>query len=571
MARRPRPTPVRLRLEGQSCLSLGSARDDEGGQMAKATWAQQQREIERQRAAHERAARQREHDRIAQERARARAVAADEKERKRLYLAARAKEADELNQELAETVRGLEGLLRQTLTVDDLVDFDALKIHIDLPPFAAGDLATPTPVPQLTLPPSPAGLAKLVPGAKAKHTEGVRLAEEQHDRQLRQHADSEAARKKALSHRTQRYDELLARGRREQEQQHAEVDVFRASYEAGEPGAIVNYCSRVLAASQYPDLGFPRDHKVAWDPDSRQLVVEFSLPTAAVIPDVREYRYVKSKDEIATSARTAAQSKALYASVIAQLALRTVHELFEADRGSFIDTIALNAHVDTIDRRTGHPVRPCLLTLRTTRDAFAQLDLSQVEPQACLRGLNAGVSKSPTELLAVRPVLEFNMVDSRFVEETDVLGSIDQRPNLMELTPSEFESLITNLFEKMGLQTRLTQASRDGGVDCVAYDPRPIFGGKVVIQAKRYKNTVGVSAVRDLYGTMQNEGASKGILVTTSGYGKASFAFAENKPLELLSGSNLLYLLQEHAELEARIEPPESWVDPVPDAEDAVS
>ena len=70
----------------------------------------------------------------------------------------------------------------------------------------------------------------------------------------------------------------------------------------------------------------------------------------------------------------------------------------------------------------------------------------------------------------------------------------------MELSPSEFESLITNLFEKMGLETRQTQASRDGGVDCVAYDLRPIFGGKVIIQAKRYKNTVGVSAVRDLFG-----------------------------------------------------------------------
>ena len=91
----------------------------------------------------------------------------------------------------------------------------------------------------------------------------------------------------------------------------------------------------------------------------------------------------------------------------------------------------------------------------------------------------------------MRPVLEFSMVDPRFVESTDVLSSIDQRPNLMELTPSEFETLITNLFQKMGLETRLTQASRDGGVDCVAYDPRPILGGKVVIQAKRYKNTVG--------------------------------------------------------------------------------
>jgi hypothetical protein len=75
----------------------------------------------------------------------------------------------------------------------------------------------------------------------------------------------------------------------------------------------------------------------------------------------------------------------------------------------------------------------------------------------------------------------------------------------------------------MGLETRQTQASRDGGVDCVAFDPRPIFGGKVVIQAKRYKNTAGVSAVRDLFGTMQGE--FKGILVTTSGYGQAAAPF----------------------------------------------
>ncbi len=147
-----------------------------------------------------------------------------------------------------------------------------------------------------------------------------------------------------------------------------------------------------------------------------------------------------------------------------------------------------------------------------------------------------------------------------------MLSSLDQRPNLMELTPGEFEALITNLFEKMGLETRLTQPSRDGGVDCVAYDPRPILGGKVVIQAKRYKHTVGVSAVRDLFGTMQNEGASKGILVTTSGYGKASFEFAAGKPIELLSGSNLLYLLGEHAGMEAKIEAPEDWKDPVPDS-----
>jgi hypothetical protein len=38
-------------------------------------------------------------------------------------------------------------------------------------------------------------------------------------------------------------------------------------------------------------------------------------------------------------------------------------------------------------------------------------------------------------------------------------------------------------------------------VDAVVFDPDPLPGGKMVIQAKRYTNTMGVSAVRDLFGT----------------------------------------------------------------------
>jgi Restriction endonuclease len=65
---------------------------------------------------------------------------------------------------------------------------------------------------------------------------------------------------------------------------------------------------------------------------------------------------------------------------------------------------------------------------------------------------------------------------------------------------------------------------------------------------------------------MQNEGASKGILVTTSGYGKAAFDFANNKPIELLSGSNLLFLLEQHAGITAKIVMPDDWKDPVSDS-----
>ena len=148
-----------------------------------------------------------------------------------------------------------------------------------------------------------------------------------------------------------------------------------------------------------------------------------------------------------------------------------------------------NGIVATTDPSTGRPVTPCLVTLRTTRGVFEELDLARVDPMACLAHLNAGVSKKPEELAPVRPVLEFDMVDKRFVEETDVLAELDQRPNLMRAPPTKLEGLIQNLFSKMGLDTKQTRPSRDGGVDCVAYDPRPIFGGKVVIQAKRLPRT----------------------------------------------------------------------------------
>jgi hypothetical protein len=52
----------------------------------------------------------------------------------------------------------------------------------------------------------------------------------------------------------------------------------------------------------------------------------------------------------------------------------------------------------------------------------------------------------------------------------------------------------------------------------------------------------------------------------TSGFGRASFEFAKDKPLELLSGNNLLYLLKVHADVDAKIEPPEHWEQPSSDS-----
>ncbi|MBN4096084.1 restriction endonuclease [Methylobacterium sp. OT2] len=491
----------------------------------------------------------------AHERAAAQTARQLDKLERQAYLEARQEEAQSENELLTQQIAELNSILGSALSTDLTIDFDALLKHV-----SDGDLDKEvslrlTPVPPLdTLLPAPLGFfGRLMPGSQGRHRRLVEQAEASHSALL---ADLEAVRQRRAS--------ALADLRAEADRHNAEITVLRDAYRAGEAEAVVSYFEAVFERSEYPE-SFPQGHSIAFVPESKQLIVDYEIPAMdEVIPTVERYRYVRTNDEIVETKRTEKTRQALYAQVLAQTALRLLHEIFDSDEAGVIENAVVSVFVSTIDRATGQPIRPCLVSVRVSAEQFAQINLDRVEPATCLKQLRAHVSGHPSELVAVKPIVDINMIDHRFIQEADVLSTLDSRTNLMELTPGEFESLITNLFERMGLEARLTQASRDGGVDCVAFDQRPIFGGKVVIQAKRYKHTVGVSAVRDLYGTVMNEGASKGILVTTSGYGKAAFEFANGKPIELISGSNLLSLLSEHAGIEAKIQAPEGWVDAAP-------
>jgi len=341
---------------------------------------------------------------------------------------------------------------------------------------------------------------------------------------------------------------------------HQQIDDFSKALEGGEADAISDYFELVLQCSFYPD-GFHKNLEVVYANESRQLVADYQLPTIdEIVPAVEAYKRTRSGDIIEIKKKERARQQ-IYENAIASTVLRSINEIMQADRSRYVDVLTINGFVQTVDRGTGQQTRPYILSVRAIRDQFERLNLGQVDPSECLKRLTATVSRSAAELVPIKPIADINMFDPRFVQEQNIIAELDNRTNLMTLSPSEFESLITNLFQKMGLETKLTQPSRDGGVDCVAFDQRPILGGKVVVQAKHYKDTVGVGSARDLFGTMINEGASKGILVTMSGYGKASFEFANGKPIELIRGSNLLYLLREYAGVDAKIEPPEDWGD----------
>jgi len=508
----------------------------------------------------ERAERTRHREQVRQAREIERAARQRERQDRLSYLEERTALVDEMNRDLAEQVHSISSILAHALVHSVNVDWNSLRRQVGESEFISipkSDLR-PKPERETFLPAQPGLFGRLLPGWKKRFDRKEAEGTSAYESALRKHNEALEEHLAALQEKRAQL-ELREAEVRDHNQQ---IALFREAYEAGDPTAVSGFFDLVFHQSEYPE-GFPRHWKIAYSPESRQLVVDFDLPTLdAVVPAVERYRYTKSTDQIAEARKTQKTRQSLYTALVAQSVLRRLYEVFRSDREEIVQVAAINAFVDAIDPATGQRVRPCVLSVRTTRENFEQIDLRHVDPSACLRRLNALVSRSPSELMAIRPIIDINLADPRFIQESDVLSTLDTRPNLMELTPGEFESLITNLFQRMGLETKLTQASRDGGVDCVAFDPRPVLGGKVVVQAKRYKNTVGVSAVRDLFGTMLNEGASKGILVTTSGYGTAAYEFASGKPIELLSGSNLLYLLKEHAGIDAKIVVPDDWREP---------
>lgn len=346
-----------------------------------------------------------------------------------------------------------------------------------------------------------------------------------------------------------------------------EVEQLRENYRSGEKGAVEQVINGILENSPYPTpVAFDRikeafegDIETTFKSDSRLLIVDRAVPPPEAIPKRKKIKYVKSRDAFKGKDLSKRDFNQLYETIPYQLALRTAYEVFSIDEkeGSVIDSVVVNGWVTSVNPATGHEETVCTLSLQASREEIMSLNLSQVNPKAAFKNLKGVSASKLRDKSPVTPIIQADRGDSRFTEGRDVGEEMDEGENIAAMDWEDFEHLIRELFEsefaEEGGEVNVTQASRDGGIDAVAFDPDPLRGGKIVIQAKRYTQTVGVSAVRDLYGTVMNEGASRGILVTTSDYGSAAYDFAKDKPLQLLDGGNLLGLLEQHG-YDARID-----------------
>lgn len=128
----------------------------------------------------------------------------------------------------------------------------------------------------------------------------------------------------------------------------------------------------------------------------------------------------------------------------------------------------------------------------------------------------------------------------------------DLLENVMGMTAERFERLSLDLLENMGYgKPTHTGAVSDGGVDGVITED-PLGLGKICIQAKQWNDTsVGAKEIRDFAGSLDMEGATKGVFLTTSRFTSSAVQTARiisggAKFIRLIDRDELIRLLIDH-------------------------
>jgi restriction system protein len=348
-----------------------------------------------------------------------------EREAQRLHDEAMQAEAAAKNAELAQTRDEIESLLESALGTDSFVALEGLRTVAQHPPFDRPNLEVPVPQPpHLTAadepvylePPMPTGLGGIF-GGKKKHAEAVVASQAEF---ARQHAEWEAeiaalpmAQLKQLQDHQRAEQQRLEALEKARKQYRAECDGREAAaapandaldrliqgLEAGAPEAVHEYVGIVLDNSEYPE-SFPVDHDFTYEAAANELSVRVTVPPPGELPMEQSFKYLKSKDEIVSTPFAHREQKERYADAVFKVALRTLHEVFQADRAGHVHTVALSVETEALDAATGLMKRTVLAAVAADRTSFSTFDLAKVVPLATLQHLNGVVSKSPFDLVA---------------------------------------------------------------------------------------------------------------------------------------------------------------------------
>jgi restriction system protein len=197
-------------------------------------------------------------------------------------------EAARKTSEVHATVEAMQSLLVRTITDSPIISFELLKVQSDTPAFSPGTLADDEPEPQLEafLPPPATGIGARLPHNRRKQQALADAAHARFEEARSLHAQRRRGRLEALAAAEAEFRGRLAAAEAATQQQHAEVDDLERRFTEDVADAVVDYLGAVVSALPLP-YDAPAEPRVAFSPDSHQLIVELELPTVDVIPSAR--------------------------------------------------------------------------------------------------------------------------------------------------------------------------------------------------------------------------------------------------------------------------------------------
>ena len=94
----------------------------------------------------------------------------------------------------------------------------------------------------------------------------------------------------------------------------------------------------------YPD-GLDPQFDVEYRPELQRISIDYYLPAPGGLPRVAQYRFVKARNEFDPKEVSQAEFRSLYNLVVAQVVVRTLHEVFESDYREVIRECLFNGWV----------------------------------------------------------------------------------------------------------------------------------------------------------------------------------------------------------------------------------
>ena len=215
--------------------------------------------------------------------------------------------------------------------------------------------------------------------------------------ELAQREESEVARLKALAEAQKRYEVSCAERQQSIVENNAQLDrlINDLAFDVAE--AIRDYVGIVLANSAYPE-SFPVVHEYEFDLESRELALTVVVPAPSSVPTIKAYKYAKASDEITSTNLPVGEQRERYSNAVWQVAVRTLHEVFEADRAGRIHSISLHVVSNQVSPATGLPESIPFVVVAADRQTFTNFDLANAVPHATLVHLGASLSKNPFAL-----------------------------------------------------------------------------------------------------------------------------------------------------------------------------